>query len=470
MAARTSNCRISLTLPALGRWRVTATVTNTAGGSASTEREVRDLVVLALGDSITSGEGNPDTDKHGSRPAVWKDLQCDRSAASWAALAAEKLENPTTSVTFLDFACSGASAWQVGLGTYNGENPKAGDRLPGQVIAAERTLGPLAEPATRPADIILMSGGINDVHASDLLERCADLLSVHNDVFHDCLSSDAARNVLVGLHELPSTYAFLGDMLPFHLKVSNASVHLLAYPEVHLLTEDGGCKALHEITRHEAKWFIAHAKELNDIIREGANRNGWTNLRGYVEKFREHGYCAWFRGHDSWFRAYSASQRLQGNKNGTAHPIREAHKVITRKVLSQIHPGPLPPLPARLVVQLRQVCVTKQSGVLPDAFYFELSGWRPIIQLGYKQLRTGGCVTVRDAAGTLHLATAGERIEVTARSSGNARRARRPAESQNSRSTRTRFCPGRRNPPNRTARANWHTISTTCRRSRSAAH
>ncbi|MGH2896338.1 MAG: GDSL-type esterase/lipase family protein [Solirubrobacteraceae bacterium] len=369
--------------------------------------------MLALGDSITSGEGNPDIDKHGSRPAIWRDRQCDRSAASWAALVAKKLENATTSVTFLDFACSGASAWQVGLGNYNGEDPQTGDRrLPGQVLAAERTLGPLAEPWTRPVDIILMSGGINDVRATDLLERCADLLSVHNDIFHDCLNSDDAKAVVEGLRELPATFGFVGDMLPFHLKVSDASVHVVAYPEVHLFTKDGGCNAFADITRHDAKWFIAHAKQLNDIVRAGANRNGWTNLHGYVEKFRVHDYCNSFY-RDSWFRAYSASNKLQGNKDGTAHPTRKGHEVIADTVLPQIHPGPPPPTPARLAIQLQQVCVTKQSGVLPDAFYFDLSGWRPIIQLDSKHLRNGGCVTVRNATGTLHVTTAGDRIEVT---------------------------------------------------------
>jgi hypothetical protein len=427
VTAHTSNCRTSLNLPARGQWRITVTVTNSAGGSASTEREVRDLVVLALGDSITSGEGNPDTDKHGSRAADWMDLQCDRSMASWAALAAKRLENASTSVTFLDFACSGASAWQVGLGTYRGEHADAGRPLRGQVLAAEHTLGPLTDTATRPVDIMLMSAGINDVHATDLLERCANLLSIHNDIFHDCLKSDTARNVLVGLHELPATFAFLGDMLPFHLKISNASVHVVAYPEVHLFPEDrpahharrvrrgsprrsraGGCDALREVTPHEAAWFTEHAKELNDIVRKGARRNGWTNLHGFVEKFRNHDYCA----NDTWFRSYSGSKKLQGNENGTAHPTRQGHQVIAATVISQIHPGPPPPPAERLVVQLQRVCIAKQRGVLPDALYFALSGWRPIIHLDSKQLRTGRCVTLPHTTGTLHIATAGERIKV----------------------------------------------------------
>jgi hypothetical protein len=233
--------------------------------------------------------------------------------------------------------------------------------------------------------------------------------------------------VLVGLRELPATFGFLGEMLPFHLKIANASVHVVAYPEVHLFPEDpptehtrrvrggrptrsraGGCGALREITPHEADWFTAHANELNDIVREGPRRNGWTNLHGSVEKLRNHDYCA----SGTWVRSYSGSQKLQGNENGTAHPTRKGHQMIAGAILSQIHPGPPPPPSVRLVAQLRRVCVTKQRGVLPDALYFALSGWRPVIQLDSKQLRSRRCLTLRHTPGILHVATTGEHITV----------------------------------------------------------
>ncbi len=75
----------------------------------------RNLTIVALGDSLSSGEGNP----HGEwrlvtlRPhaAQWLDTRCHRSLMSGQSLAAAYIarHDPHMSVTLLHYGCSGAS-------------------------------------------------------------------------------------------------------------------------------------------------------------------------------------------------------------------------------------------------------------------------------------------------------------------------------------------------------------------------
>lgn len=117
-------CMRRINLQALGRWRITATVSDAAGVPASvvTEMTFRDVLIAAVGDSFTSGEGGKT--RHGN----WADKQCDRGFNAWPALLArEMIENGSITVTYLNFACSGAEVTQLTRDTYEGINhPKAG--------------------------------------------------------------------------------------------------------------------------------------------------------------------------------------------------------------------------------------------------------------------------------------------------------------------------------------------------------
>ena len=77
---------------------------------------VKDYLIVSIGDSFASGEGNPDIQGGWELfpewiPPVWEDTRCHRSAASGPAQAALAIEqsDPHSSVTFLSFACSGAT-------------------------------------------------------------------------------------------------------------------------------------------------------------------------------------------------------------------------------------------------------------------------------------------------------------------------------------------------------------------------
>ncbi len=95
----------------------------------SIDAHVKDLMVVGLGDSFASGEGNPDTpvtldEDHRSQSlyparkrsdaggsAQWLDRLCHRSMYSYQMRAALQMaiENPHGAVTYLGYACSGAA-------------------------------------------------------------------------------------------------------------------------------------------------------------------------------------------------------------------------------------------------------------------------------------------------------------------------------------------------------------------------
>jgi len=83
---------------------------------------VRDILIVSLGDSYGSGEGNPDIPRGEAEEGQWVDVRCHRSVAASAAQAALSLEraDPHSSVTFLSFACSGATIEAV---TSKNESP-----------------------------------------------------------------------------------------------------------------------------------------------------------------------------------------------------------------------------------------------------------------------------------------------------------------------------------------------------------
>ncbi len=143
-------------------------------GSGSVDRtrltaDVRNILVVALGDSYASGEGNPRNVKAwmkrgGSLSPYWDDDGCRRSARGAPALAALGLErsSSTTSVTLIDVACSGATVDAGILGPQLGAQ-----QATSQIEQAARLM------AGHAADAVLLTVGGNDVGFTSILQTCA---------------------------------------------------------------------------------------------------------------------------------------------------------------------------------------------------------------------------------------------------------------------------------------------------------
>jgi hypothetical protein len=331
-------CTGRVTLPALGRWRVHLRIRTRAGRilHSQVDHTFRDVVIVALGDSYVSGEGNPETARRvdfeddGIVPATWTDQQCHRSKSSWAMRAAREFEGAHTAVTFLNYACSGATVNDLLSGSYGGIDPVRGDRrLPSQLGAARAALGDPLSESTRPVHAVLMSAGVNDAEFSSVLQDCAAInFGFHIDpIFDDpCDSVGSTRYVQNKIEGLRESYDRLEIGLAANLK--GGAVRLLEYPSRVLTNDDdrhGGCGIFEGINSDEAHWITDRGDELNARMSASAASHGWTYVGGVRNAFRRHGYCA---GDDTWFRSFSGSRKLQGDMFGTAHPLGAGHAAV----------------------------------------------------------------------------------------------------------------------------------------------
>lgn len=171
-ALRKKTCTSRVTLPE-GRYQAELQVQG-AGQQATTTVpiEVRNLLMVAMGDSYASGEGNPRNVQAWIEQGgpftefapYWDDDGCNRSVRGGPAQAALALEqaSQTTSVTLVYLACSGAT---VDAGIL-GPQATAGQAL-SQVERARQIVG------DRPIDLVTISIGGNDVGFTNILAACA---------------------------------------------------------------------------------------------------------------------------------------------------------------------------------------------------------------------------------------------------------------------------------------------------------
>ena len=88
-------------------------VTISPSGARQTQAypvDIKDVLILALGDSFGAGEGAPTVLKQTPWPAQWMDKRCHNSLYAGFPIAAARYArmHPQESVTFLTYACSGA--------------------------------------------------------------------------------------------------------------------------------------------------------------------------------------------------------------------------------------------------------------------------------------------------------------------------------------------------------------------------
>jgi hypothetical protein len=135
-------CVRDLSFDAQGIFPVKMEVSDATGKkllSKARDVRVRDLLIVVLGDSMSSGEGSPDVELKAGAKARWVDPQCHRSRWAPGALAAKAIEDmdPTTSVTFLSFACSGATIdkeWPLAGKTFDAYEKADGTKSKGSGI------------------------------------------------------------------------------------------------------------------------------------------------------------------------------------------------------------------------------------------------------------------------------------------------------------------------------------------------
>jgi lysophospholipase L1-like esterase len=329
-------------------------VTATRAGQTATGQvtlAIRDLLVVGLGDSTASGEGNPD---HGVAAVRWQDRRCHRSAKGFEARTAARLESASvkSSVTYVPLACSGASITTGMLGPYVGISPSGGVRLPPQVDAMKALIGP------RRVDAVLVSVGINDLGFGNVARFCFDDgVDAKTAATVDCwtkpyptAASPTTLQAFVRTRAaaLPGRYARLADALQ-RAGIPPAKVYVTEYPGA---TRDGlgrpcnplipyldsrpfGYAVRGTITRTEA---VEAEDELvgpvNTALKTAAATYGWHFVSGIAAQSATHGLCA----ARPWFVGVYESLITQHDVLGTLHPNAPGQQAIAGAVLAVLKP------------------------------------------------------------------------------------------------------------------------------------
>lgn len=306
-----------------------------ASGSVVESFEVEDILIVVMGDSYASGDGNPDVPRTEATEAVWADpngpsgdshAAASRSSAAWplAAAAAIEAADSHTSVTLVSVAASGARIDRGMLG------PQRNVSLISQVEHAVYLV------AERQVDAVVMSIGGNDIGFGRIVAGLVDadpefdplcydtdiealLQSIHdgdwtrstsltfrpgwtNPIRLTCtIGDDANGPQLVGLDGLPDELDRLADELAAAL--SPGRVYVLEYPEPSSGPDGQMCREVvgdaisfvttHEIDETEQQLALERVVDpLNAAIGEAALQHGWILLRGVRDAFADgHGYC-----------------------------------------------------------------------------------------------------------------------------------------------------------------------------------
>lgn len=385
LSGPSANCDLAIPLPE-GKHTIRLTVTGTASGNPAPVEHtvpVNDILIVSIGDSYGSGEGNPDIRKSSAGEAIWVDERCHRSGYAGPAQAAKQVElhDPASTVTFLSFACSGATIERfyhqpkdatrpyvpdttkpVGsgvLGTYAGaDGPGAGqdepdyaNHLPPQIKQVKDAIG------NRKIDAFIISGGGNDIGFGPvatvcvLVDNCKDhpteVAGTSNKIpLKDILASDIAKVPAMFDRLAPCLLAgpatcYLRDKYnkqydaQFDLGLAPSDIYVTEYPN-QIKDDDGTtCPEILEdvvplsfgtkIDRAEANWagsaalgFASTGTGLNGLVKKAADKHGWNFVGGVALPFARSGEGHGYCADDNWIRRADESDRIQGGgSNGT---------------------------------------------------------------------------------------------------------------------------------------------------------
>jgi len=365
-----SDCATPLTFPAQGTYLVELTVKEKGGATKTWTRsvQVKDYLIVVLGDSSASGEGAPDRPvkqfQSSNSRADWVDDRCHRSEYAGGAQAAKIIEDadPHTSVTFLSFACSGATLHTMktsdnvphgtGItGPYVGvEPPRLEDdslapMLPAQTEQLFNALTRFGQREARPIDALIVAGGINDIEFATLVADC---------ILQPTCYLIQHLDMLTYIPRVAPGWAKLKQQLDSYGIVAKKRL-ALEYPG--FFHDDNGnmCPWLLDdiIPLPGFLWTldeIAFAHEfwepmLNDAVYEGATNNGFTYVGGINDDFFYHGMCA----KDRYINTATDAVNTQGDdegefsqvlgqmtSTGTAHPNWKGYQAYAFRILEHL--------------------------------------------------------------------------------------------------------------------------------------
>ena len=292
---------------------------------------VSDILIVSIGDSYASGEGNPEVPREGSETAaLWGDgatpyaeslhAATRRSTVAWPARAAMYLEQGDrhSSVTFVSVAASGA---RIDNGMIRGREDRASQIQQVADLVGHRTV-----------DLLLIQAGGNSVGFSRFIRALVEADPLLDPVCYHLMIEQAVASVedgdwsrdtrvrfslpwkwscratsgrgarLPGIEGLAAAFDRLDSALA---SLDYQKAVLVGYPDPTGADDSGKrCREIvgdvtpplrfHEVSREEGRLGVnALLTPLNEALKEAAERQGWLFADGVPDAFAAgHGYCA----------------------------------------------------------------------------------------------------------------------------------------------------------------------------------
>ena len=323
---------------------------------------VQDFLIASLGDSLASGEGNGPYYTN----AVFG---CDDSVGAYGAQAARAIEDadPRSSVTFLQFACSGAtidSSVNTIASVVKAKGP--GDKLAANLekikIFGDNAIGPqlinLKDFAgDRQIDALTISIGINNLGFGSIaaecvvVTRCQDPPPTVSGLFN--LYPDLGTTVPKAISDLrgllSALRAAITDLFPA-AQLNPADIYVVGYPDpLHNETgalcpvfisndasHSGGFQNIHG--ENEVTWAEdAFMKPLENATRALFGSDSFIDPSPL---FTTHGYCStsnWFNHiQDATIDSNKLAKGQGTNPTGVLHPNAEGQTAIANLLLDKM--------------------------------------------------------------------------------------------------------------------------------------
>lgn len=349
---------VTITFPKTGSYNVTAIV-HTMIGQRDTISEIMNLqnhLIVSIGDSFSSGEGNPEVPLTGrdcgnttkkfrkigssflSTDAGWLEPEAHRSRQAGTFQAVEMLEtiDPHSTITFLSFATTGA---EVVSGLIKPQKDfQKEHKLGGQIDEIANTIG------ERTIDALLISIGVNDLGFSDRIEGL--LLGDIADAGDNKERDEMLRSLPGDLRKINANLGRLNRELR-RKKFGVNEIYLAEYPNALFDDKDrfdrvfvtGGCGLFEtkfdaDISDKDARAIKEVAGRLNSTNQGASRRMGWNWIGGITKGFEGHGYCSG----SSFFVFAETSCEKQGDFKGMLHPNSKGHKVYRNEIFKALIP------------------------------------------------------------------------------------------------------------------------------------
>ena len=336
-----------------------------------------DVLIVSLGDSFASGEGNPDVDRKLFNSAKWMDPWCHRSAYASSVYAVRELLLLDTdkitntrylkaikagAITVVNFACSGALVTNGLTYPYAGVITKkefselikrpgikskiddGDENIPKQISQLPALLKNQGKgKAKANPDLLLLSAGGNDL----LFGRLATQMFLLKFTSAD-LNIEKMTYFIPRLGQLGSNYGQFNSLLDIEKKgFTNFGVIVTPYPDLTLGCDEGGgiriidgVKVFDWVGRNVTGGIDRNETEFLRTILTGLNdqmKNAFTawhvldlNKNGYLKTIQGRGWC----GNNSWYRDVGDSKLAQGDMNGTLHPTWELNQLTGKQIAS----------------------------------------------------------------------------------------------------------------------------------------